>query len=86
MIGWVPTASVLVLKLATPAPFSIPLPMKVVPSRKFTVPTSGPAGEVTVAVKVTVWVNVLGFTLEVSIVTVPAWLTTWNTAADVLEA
>ena len=54
-MGCVPTLSVEVVKVATPGlPASVPVPMVVAPSRKFTVPVGAeepPGG--TVAVKVT---------------------------------
>ena len=53
-IAWVPAVSVLVLKVATPVPLSVPLPMTVEPSRKLTVPGGGPMPDVTVAVNPTV--------------------------------
>ena len=84
VIGWVPAANVVVVKVATPALFNVLLPMRFVPSKKFTIPWSGLARDVTFAEKVTVWVNVLGLTVEVSIVEVLAWVTIWKTAAEVL--
>ena len=70
---------VLVLvKFVTPPPFNVPLPTTLAPSMKVTVPTGVPApglDEVTVAVKVTDWPNVLGFVELVSVVVVLAWLT-----------
>ena len=56
MIGWVPTARALVVSVATPEPFKVPVPRLVAPSRKVTVPVGVPvpgATAVTVAVKVT---------------------------------
>ena len=48
-----PTASVVVAKVATPLPFSVPVPSFVVPSRKVTVPVGLTPLPVNVAVKVT---------------------------------
>ena len=54
MIEWVPAASLLVLKMATPEPLRGAVPMTVEPSRKLTVPDGVPTLELTVATKVTV--------------------------------
>jgi len=57
---------------------SVPLPMTVVPSRKFTVPVGVPAPgavTVTVAVNVTLCPKTDGFTDDVRLVLVPALLT-----------
>ena len=67
---WVPTASVLVMKVAMPFA-SMPVPRAVVPSRKVTVPVGvGPVAVETVAVKVTGLLKMEGFGLEVSMVVV----------------
>jgi hypothetical protein len=79
VIECVPTVRVVVANVATPEPFSRPLPIVVAPSRKFTEPVGVPApGETaaTVAVNVTDAPDVLGFRLEVSPVVVLAWFTT----------
>ena len=73
MMVWLPRARVDVTKVATPAAFSVPVPMVVAPSRKVTVPVgAGPevlAG-LTVAVKVTLWPTADGFTLEARVIAV----------------
>jgi hypothetical protein len=86
VIECVATLKALVLNVATPLPLSVPEPICVAPSKKFTVPPGVPPDEVTVAVKVTDWPNVEGFGLEVNAVEVEAGLTTWDTALDVLAA
>jgi len=71
--------------VATP-PLKVPVPRVVAPSLKVTVPVGVPEpgdAAATVAVKVTDWPNVLGFTLEVTAVVVPALLTTWDSALEV---
>src|SRR5438132_2983566 len=65
----------------------VPLPMTVVPSRKFTVPVGVPAPGLTtatVAVKVVDCPKTVGLTDEVRLVVVLALLTTWDTAVLVL--
>lgn len=49
----VPTASVLVLKVALPVPSSVPVPSVVEPSMNVTLPVAVPLEAVTVAVSVT---------------------------------
>lgn len=66
---WLPAANVEVVKLATPAvsglvPSTAPLSLNV------TVPVGVPPVPVTVAVKVTGWPTLLGFSEEVSVVCV----------------
>jgi len=81
------TLSELVLKVATPAPFNVPLPMIVAPSLKSTVPVGVPvpgATAVTVAVKVTDWPNTDGFWLDARLVELLALFTTCETAPLVL--
>jgi hypothetical protein len=88
VIEWVATLSVLVLKVATPALFRVCVLNAEVPSMKVTVPVGVPSpgdAVVTVAVSVTVCWNELGFGSDVSAVEVVAWLTTWETAVDVLD-
>src|SRR5437588_7053976 len=86
---WLPIARLEVLHVATPAASAWP-PQPVIelaPSLKFTVPVRVPAPGaviVTVAVNVTLWPKVDGFTDEVSPVDVLAWLTTCDTAELVL--
>jgi hypothetical protein len=74
----VPTANVDVEKLAVPVAI-VPVPNKVVPSRKLTVPVA-PAG--TVVVKVMGLPKVAGFGNETSVTTVMALLTTCERAAE----
>src|SRR5437773_1904196 len=75
LIEWEPTASVLVVNVAWPEPFSVPVPRALEPSLKVTVPVGVPAPglfAVTVAVKVTGCPNTdHGWTEEVSPVVVP---------------
>jgi len=73
----VPTARLLVMKVATPVALRVPVPSVVVPSMKVTVPVGVPVpDEATVAVNVTDSPEVLGLGLEVRVVVVLAWLTT----------
>ena len=65
-----PTSSALVVNVATPEAFSVPVPSDVAPSKNSALPAGVPVpGEftVTVAVKVTDWPNVDGLTDEVSV-------------------
>src|SRR2546425_1102642 len=82
----------LVLKLAVVTPMLVlraPLLIRVVPSKKLTVPlgeaTTVLPGEttLTVAVKVVDWPNRVGLTEDVSAVMVSALLTTWVRATEV---
>ncbi len=89
MIECVPTARLLVLKVATPEESAMSEPIVVVLSRKFTVPVGVPApGETaaTVAVNATDVPDVLVLGLETRVVVVLAWSTTWETALEVLVA
>jgi hypothetical protein len=71
VIAWLPTASVVVLNVATPLLFTATFDASVVaPSANATVPAGVPAMEVTVAVKVTDCPNVEGFGEEVTVVAV----------------
>ncbi len=66
---------------------SVPLPMTVTPSRKFTVPAGVPAPGLTgatVAVKVVDCPKTVGLTDDVRLVVVLALFTTWLTAVLVL--
>jgi len=66
-----PTLKVELLKVAEPAEFSVPLPSVVAPSKKLTEPVGIvvlPAGPVTVAVNITDWPKVDGFSDETSTV------------------
>src|SRR2546428_254907 len=89
---WLPTLSELALKLAVVTPMLVlraPLLIRVVPSKKLTVPlgeaTTVLPGEttLTVAVKVVDWPNRVGLTEDVSAVMVSALLTTWVRATEV---
>ena len=74
----VPTASELVVRVATPELFSTPVPSEVVPSKKLIVPVGAPKAEevgVTVAVKVTGSVKKLGLVSEVKVMVVDMGLT-----------
>jgi hypothetical protein len=51
---WVPRVRAVVEKVAIPALFRVPVPSRVVPSEKLTVPDTTPVVVVVVAVKVTV--------------------------------
>ena len=52
MVGWLPAGSVEIVKVACPEPFKFPVPKRLAPSSKFTVPVGVPEPE-TVAVNVT---------------------------------
>jgi hypothetical protein len=72
VIVWLPTARVVVEKVATPLLFSVPVPSIALPSEKLTVPDTPPLVVVTVAVKVTVVPNVAGEPEVATAVTVAA--------------
>jgi hypothetical protein len=80
-----PNTRELVVKLAVPLAVRVTEPSEVPPSVKFTVP---PAARllpvVTVAVNVTAWPSVTGFTLLTSAVVVVACTTTCCTTVEVL--
>jgi len=79
--------SVLVVSDATPALFSVPVPMLVEPFLKVTVPVGvDPVAAATSAMKVTADPWVEGFNVEVSVVVVVARSTTCESAAEVLVA
>ena len=63
MIAWVPPVNEAIENVATPDPFSVPLPSVVAPSRNVTVPVGVPPVPVwvAVAVNVTFAPNVDGF-------------------------
>jgi hypothetical protein len=87
VIVWLPTVNVDVVKVALP-PESVPAPMLTPPSRNVTVPVGVPEpgdAALTVAVNVTVWPNVEGFSDEVTVVELESLFTVWVMAADVLE-
>ena len=68
-MAWVATLSVEVLNTAVPAEFSNVVPRIVVPSLKVTDPVGVPE-PATLAVKVTDWLVMDGFALEVKVVVV----------------
>jgi hypothetical protein len=79
IVGWAPTLSVLVLKVAV-FPVRVPVPSVVAPSLKVTMPLGVPApGEVTltVAVNVTDCPKTDGVPEEATVVVVAALLTVW---------
>jgi hypothetical protein len=81
----VPTASVLVLRVATPVLFNVPVPILLEPSLKVTVPVGvDPEWATTFAVKVTAVPCVEGFSDEVRVVVVVASFTVCESAAEVL--
>jgi hypothetical protein len=90
VIECIPTASELVAYVATPDPFSVPVPSVIVPSRNVTVPvgTAVPDAGVTVAVNVILVPLAAVVDEAVSAVLVPTGTvtaeTTTVTAADVL--
>jgi hypothetical protein len=83
-----PAVSELVMNVACALPFRAPLPIWVVPSKKFTVPEGVPPELVTAAVNVTDWPTVEGLAEDVTVVVVAAAaaLTCTETALDVLAA
>ena len=87
VMEWVPAVKEAVIYVACPLAFNVPVPSVVVPSLKVTVPVGVPVPELgaTVAVKVTDCPTVEGFTDEVTVVVVDARLTTWDSAAEVLD-
>src|ERR1700681_4352061 len=66
----VPRAKAVVEKLATPLLFSVPVPSRVAPSEKLTVPETTPVVVVVVAVKVTLAPTVAGEPEDAMVVTV----------------
>src|SRR5262249_9556383 len=81
-------ASVVVLAVACPDAFSVPEPIWAAPSKNVTVPVGVPVPDVTVAVKVTDWPNVLGVGAPVTVVVVAAVpaVTVCVTGGEVLDA
>src|SRR5580698_1217995 len=78
----VPTDSVEVVKVATPLPLRLELPILVAPSRKLTVPVGWKlknCDDVTIAVKVTGWSKLEGLSEEVSAVVVEPRLVLMST-------
>ena len=85
LIDMLTMAGLEVDSVATPLPFSVPVPILTPPSKKVTVPVRVPAPgaeALTVAVKVTDWPDTDGFALEVRAVLVLALLTTWPPASE----
>ncbi|GAC1515371.1 MAG: hypothetical protein NVS1B11_32290 [Terriglobales bacterium] len=74
-MGWLPTGSEDVLKLAVPVLSRAPVPRAVVPDLKVTVPVGVPETELTVAVNVTNCPNAEGFSDEAIALVVLALLT-----------
>jgi len=77
---WEPTIKAAVENVACPEPSSAPVPTVAAPSLKVTVPLRVPAPgavAVTIAVKVTDWPDVDGFTEELSVAVVLALFTVW---------
>jgi hypothetical protein len=86
VIEWVATASEVVAKVATPLPFTTPVPREVVPSRNVTVPVGVPPAVLeTVAVNVTDCPPRDGLSDDPSTVAL-GLSTTCVTAVDVLVA
>jgi hypothetical protein len=84
---WGPTLSVVVAKVATPEPLSVPVPIVATPSLKVTVPVGVPAPgalAVTVAVNVIDWPKTEGLADGVKAVLLLAGLTVWLIAVEVL--
>jgi hypothetical protein len=90
---WVPRVRAVVEKVATPLLFRVPVPSRVVPSEKLTVPDTTPVVAVVVAVKVTVAPTVAGELEVVRVVTVatglivsaPGWMVAMYLPAEVPE-
>jgi hypothetical protein len=73
-------------KLASPLPFSVPLPIVPAPSWNVTVPVGVPDADVTVAVNVTDCPVTDGFADEITAVDVLFWFTVWECPEDVEPA
>jgi len=69
VIALLPTANAVVAKVAIP-PVIVPVPIVVPPLANVTVPVGAAPADVTVAVKVTDWPEVDGFTEEANAVVV----------------
>jgi hypothetical protein len=71
----VPALSVVLMNVATPLAFSVPVPRTEVPSRNVILPVGipVPAEGFTVAVKVTAWPKTEGLGDETTTVAVPGW-------------
>ena len=79
-----PTAREAVVSVAMPKESSAPVPRLVAPSRNVTVPVGMPAGELTVAVKVTGWPKVDGFAEEIAVTVVAPLFTVCDNADELL--
>ena len=87
MIECEPTLSVLVVKMAWPELFRVPVPRVLPPSLKVTAPVGVPAPglfAVTVAVKVTDCPNTDGLAEELTNVVVAAFFTVWLSVVEML--
>lgn len=81
-----PATNAAVEREACPVPFSVPLPMELVPSRKTTVPVGVPPVPVTVAVNVTDCPAVEGLSEETTLVLEGCPTTVCVTTAEMLPA
>ena len=84
---WLPTVRALVVNVAAPADsVDVPSDVLVVASVKRTLPVGVPLAEVTVALKVTVWLRMLGLELldNVTPVELPA-KTVWINVAELVR-
>src|SRR2546425_11411316 len=79
-----PTARDAVVSVAMPEESSVPVPRLVAPSRNVTVPVGMPAGELTVAVKVTGWPKAVGFAEEIAVIVVAPLFTVCDKADELL--
>src|SRR2546425_12356028 len=77
-----PTAREAVVSVAMPEESSVPVPRLAAPSRNVTVPVGVPAGELTVAVRVTGWPKADGFAEETRAAVVAGLFTVSYTAQD----
>jgi len=84
VIECAPTAREAVVSVAMPEESSAPVPRLVAPSRNVTVPVGVPAGELTVAVKVTGWPKTLGFAEEIDATVVAPLFTVCDNADELL--
>lgn len=80
------TARVEVVKVAWPVPSRVEVPNVVAPSLNVTVPVGVPPLDVTVAVKVTDWLNTEGLAEELTVVVVGEVLCTVCTVLPLLAA
>jgi hypothetical protein len=82
----VPAARDVVLNVACPETFSVPVPRVMVPSLNITEPVGTPPLELTVAVKVTDWPSTDGFSDEAIVALVAARFTVCAKGTEVLAA